>query len=129
MYKRITRRAPAHFSGQQAMHPIMAQIIASRGLCQDQDLDWSLKHLLPAQALSGIAKDLNKMSAKASVKHFSVDGGEGLFRWVALLTGSKNTLKGIGFFLGAFLLDTFGFSSALIILASGLGIVLLTTIR
>ncbi len=88
----------------------------------------SVPYVMAAQALSGIAKDLNKMSAKASVKHFSVDGGEGLFRWVALLTGSKNTLKGIGFFLGAFLLDTFGFSSALIILASGLGIVLLTTI-
>lgn len=88
----------------------------------------TVPYVMAAQALSGIAKDLNKMSAKASVKHFSVDSGDGLFRWVAILTGSKNTLKGVGFFLGAFLLDVCGFSTALLILASGLGVVLLLTL-
>lgn len=88
----------------------------------------TVPYVMAAQALSGIAKDLNKMSAKASVKHFSVDSGEGLFRWVAILTGSKNTLKGVGFFLGAFLLDSLGFSHALMVLASGLGFVLIMTL-
>ena len=87
----------------------------------------TVPYVMAAQALSGIAKDLNKMSAKASVKHFSTDSSESLFRWVAVLTGSKNTLKGVGFFLGALLLDVFGYRSALLILAVGLGIVLIVT--
>lgn len=88
----------------------------------------NVPYVMAAQALSGIAKDLNKMSAKASVKHFATDAGEGLFRWVAVLTGSKNTLKGVGFFLGALLLDVFGFRAALLILSGGLGIVLIATV-
>ncbi|HEY7867301.1 MAG TPA: MFS transporter, partial [Psychromonas sp.] len=49
-----------------------------------------------AQALSGIAKDLNKMSAKSAIKLFVKDEQQGiLYKWVAILTGSKNTLKGI----------------------------------
>ena len=58
-----------------------------------------------AQALSGIAKDLTKMSSKSAVKLVVPDGAVGtLFRWVAILTGSKNALKGVGFFLGGLLL-------------------------
>ncbi len=81
-----------------------------------------------AQALSGIAKDLNKMSAKSSIKTLVSSSNEneyqnGLFRWVAYLTGSKNALKGIGFFLGALLLSTVGFSGAMLIMASVLAIV------
>jgi predicted MFS family arabinose efflux permease len=88
----------------------------------------SVAYVMAAQALSGIAKDLNKMSAKASVKTLVKQGGESkLFRWVALLTGSKNALKGAGFFLGAFLLDVAGFRLALVILAVGLLIVLVAT--
>ena len=57
------------------------------------------------QALSGIAKDLTKMSAKSAVKVLVPKGDEsGLFKWVAVLTGSKNALKGAGFFVGGFLL-------------------------
>src|SRR4051812_48625172 len=57
--------------------------------------------VMAAQALSGIAKDLNKMSAKSAIKLLvSGDQQNQLFKWVALLTGSKNALKGIGFFLG-----------------------------
>lgn len=66
-----------------------------------------------AQALSGIAKDLNKMSAKSAVKLFIPDDSQGrLFKWVAILTGSKNTLKGVGFFLGGALLTLWGFRTA-----------------
>jgi predicted MFS family arabinose efflux permease len=73
----------------------------------------SVGYVMAAQALSGIAKDLNKMSAKASVKLMVVDKEGSLFRWVALLTGSKNALKGVGFFLGGLLLSLFGFQNAL----------------
>lgn len=88
----------------------------------------SVAYVMAAQALSGIAKDLNKMSAKASVKTLVKQGGESkLFKWVAILTGSKNALKGAGFFLGAFLLDLAGFRAALMILAGGLFLVLIAT--
>jgi MFS-type transporter involved in bile tolerance (Atg22 family) len=57
-------------------------------------------YVMAAQALSGIAKDLNKMSAKSSIKLLVPVGAEGkLYQWVAILTGSKNALKGVGFFL------------------------------
>jgi len=79
-----------------------------------------------AQALSGIAKDLNKMSAKSSIKMLvPEDEKSGLFKWVAILTGSKNALKGIGFFLGAFLLSTVGFKSAMWLMAIMLFVVVL----
>ncbi|WP_335342327.1 organoarsenical effux MFS transporter ArsJ [Sedimenticola hydrogenitrophicus] len=87
----------------------------------------SVPYVMAAQALSGIAKDLNKMSAKASVKFMS-GGGEGkLFKWVAILTGSKNALKGAGFFIGAALLESVGFRGALALLAGMLVIVLIAT--
>jgi len=77
-----------------------------------------------AQALSGIAKDLNKMSAKSSIKTLVPNEQQGqLFHWVALLTGSKNTLKGFGFFLGAFLLAVLGFKLAIVVMAVSLVVV------
>ena len=70
-----------------------------------------------AQALSGIAKDLNKMSAKSSIKLVVEGGPDGkLFRWVAGLTGSKNAMKGLGFFLGGLLLLGLGFQGAIYVL-------------
>jgi predicted MFS family arabinose efflux permease len=88
----------------------------------------SVPYVMAAQALSGIAKDLNKMSAKASVKAIVQDGAESvLFKWVALLTGSKNALKGVGFFIGAALLEWLGFRGALALLAVLLSVVLLLT--
>ena len=70
-----------------------------------------------AQALSGIAKDLNKTSAKSSIKFFVDSGTEGkLYQWVAGLTGSKNTMKGLGFFLGGLLLLALGFQGAIAVL-------------
>ncbi len=70
----------------------------------------SVPLVMLAQAMSGTAKDLTKMSSKSYVKLVAPRGDEGgLMRWVAVLTGSKNTLKGVGFFLGGALLSEFGF--------------------
>ncbi|TVU68201.1 organoarsenical effux MFS transporter ArsJ [Pseudoalteromonas distincta] len=81
-------------------------------------------YVMAAQALSGIAKDLNKMSAKSSIKLLVPEGAEGkLYQWVALLTGSKNALKGVGFFLGGLLLTLLEFKGAIILMASLLAIV------
>ena len=89
--------------------------------------------VMSAQALSGIAKDLNKMSAKSAIKFLLPDDAQGrLYLWVARLTGSKNALKGFGFFLGAVLLSTYSFRLAIIVLlglilvAVTLNIILLT---
>ncbi len=74
--------------------------------------------VMSAQAISGIAKDLNKMSAKSAIKSLVAKGQDGkLYRWVALLTGSKNTLKGVGFFMGGLLLALFGFQGAILLMA------------
>ncbi|MDP3518644.1 MAG: organoarsenical effux MFS transporter ArsJ [Pseudohongiella sp.] len=73
----------------------------------------SVAWVMAAQALSGIAKDLNKMSAKSAIKLLVPANAQGkLYRWVALLTGSKNALKGAGFFLGGALLTILGFQGA-----------------
>jgi hypothetical protein len=88
----------------------------------------SVAYVMAAQALSGIAKDLTKMSAKSAIKVIVPDGAEGaLFKWVARLTGSKNALKGVGFFVGGALLASFGFVGALVGMAVALLVVLLTT--
>jgi predicted MFS family arabinose efflux permease len=80
--------------------------------------------VMAAQALSGIAKDLNKMSAKSSVKLLVAhDRQATLYRWVARLTGSKNALKGAGFFLGGVLLTTLGFRGAVLAMAAVLALV------
>jgi len=80
--------------------------------------------VMAAQALSGIAKDLNKMSAKSAVKLLVPAGAEGaLYRWVAALTGSKNALKGAGFFLGGALLELAGFRGAVAAMAAALALV------
>jgi predicted MFS family arabinose efflux permease len=76
--------------------------------------------VMAAQALSGIAKDLTKMSSKSAVKVVAGDGDGALFRMVALLTGSKNALKGVGFFLGAALLSSIGYDAALWAMAAAL---------
>jgi MFS family permease len=75
-------------------------------------------YVMVSQALSGVAKDLTKMSSKSAVKLVAGEGEGRLYRWVALLTGSKNALKGVGFFLGGLLLSTLGFrASVWVILA------------
>ncbi len=80
--------------------------------------------VMAAQALSGIAKDLNKMSAKSTIKLLVPDDQQGqLYKWVAILTGSKNTLKGVGFFLGGLLLTVIGFQGAVLAMAIMLSLV------
>ena len=76
-------------------------------------------YVMASQALSGVAKDLNKMSSKSAVKLVvAADDQASLYRWVAILTGSKNALKGVGFFLGGVLLTLFGFRAAVLTLAT-----------
>ncbi|MDP3848037.1 MAG: organoarsenical effux MFS transporter ArsJ [Pseudomonas sp.] len=85
--------------------------------------------VMAAQALSGIAKDLNKMSAKSSIKLLVPAGEPGrLYQWVAILTGSKNALKGVGFFLGGALLALLGFQGALLLMAAMLGLIWLASL-
>jgi hypothetical protein len=95
----------------------------------------SVIYVMAAQAISGIAKDLNKMSAKGAIRTVVPQtpdeehkGEAQLFRWVAILTGSKNPLKGVGFFLGGVLLTTLGFSAAVGAMAAGLALAFLLTL-
>ncbi|MBX2878731.1 MAG: organoarsenical effux MFS transporter ArsJ [Granulosicoccus sp.] len=111
------------------MHIGMAmQVVALAMLAIDPQF-LTVIYVMCAQALSGIAKDLNKMSAKASVKLLlpGADQNAQLFKWVAILTGSKNSLKGCGFFVGGALLYTVGFQSAVLVLALLLLVVLACT--
>lgn len=85
--------------------------------------------VMAAQALSGIAKDLNKMSAKSAIKSLVADDAQAtLYKWVAFLTGSKNTLKGVGFFVGGALLAWLGFQGAVLAMAVALAMVWLLSL-
>lgn len=96
---------------------VLALVLLSRHT--DTWVEWvSVVYVMGAQALSGVAKDLTKMSSKSAVKLVVGDGS--LFRLVALLTGSKNALKGVGFFLGAGLLGWVGYDTALLWMAAGI---------
>ncbi|ETN93388.1 Major Facilitator Superfamily protein [Gammaproteobacteria bacterium MOLA455] len=89
----------------------------------------NLVYVMVAQALSGIGKDLNKMGAKASIKSLVPADAQGqLYHWIALLTGSKNALKGVGFFLGGWLLATVGFQNAVAVMATALGTMLILSV-
>ena len=95
------------------------QIVALSMLALAPEAWLVVPYVMVSQALSGIAKDLTKMSSKSAVKLVVADGDEGaLFRWVSILTGSKNALKGVGFFLGGLLLTVVGFQTAMLILAA-----------
>jgi len=84
-------------------------------------------YVMLSQAISGIAKYLTKMSSKSAVKLVVPEGDESsLYRWVAVLTGSKNALKGVGFFLGGLMLTLFGFQTSMLILALFVASTLLT---
>ena len=89
----------------------------------------AVAYVMGAQALSGIAKDLTKMSSKSAIKVLIPDAAQGaLFKWVAILTGSKNALKGAGFFLGGVLLAWLGFRGALFAMAAALALVLVASV-
>jgi predicted MFS family arabinose efflux permease len=107
----------------------LAMQVVALALLAAVNRDWgvavSVAYVMTCQSLSGIAKDLTKMSAKSAVKVLVPVGDDSrLFRWVALLTGSKNALKGAGFFLGGVLLSTLGFRGALLAMAGAVLIVL-----
>ena len=110
---------------------IALQIVALLLLTPVND-SWAITLAVPyvmlAQAFSGIAKDLTKMSSKSAIRLVIPQNAQSaLFKWVAILTGSKNSLKGVGFFLGGLLLSAFGYVNALLIMAAGLFVVLLSS--
>ena len=102
---------------------LITQIVALSTLTLLDD-NWStwfaVTFVMILQALSGVAKDLTKMSSKSAVKTVAGDGA--LFRMVAILTGSKNALKGVGFFVGAALLSWIGFDAALWSMSAALAV-------
>lgn len=106
------------------------QVVALVALSQ-LDPAWgitaSVIFVMLVQGVSGVAKDLAKMSAKSAVKILAPTG-QGLFRWVALLTGSKNAVKGVGFLLGAALLALFGFVPSVLAMAAILLVILISVI-
>lgn len=85
----------------------------------------SVAWVVAAQGIAGVAKDLTKTASKSAIKATSEGGSGQLFRWVAWFTGSKNAMKGVGFFLGGLLLDLLGFRPALWAMAAVLALVLL----
>jgi MFS family permease len=85
----------------------------------------SVAFVMAVQGMSGVAKDLAKMSSKSAVKLLAPTEDGGLFRWVAALTGSKNAVKGFGFFLGAALLGLAGFKAAVWGMAVVLAVILI----
>lgn len=96
------------------------------------DGSWAIAIAVPyvmmAQAISGIAKDLTKMSSKSAIRLVIPQSAQSaLFKWVAILTGSKNALKGVGFFVGSLLLAMFGYVNALLIMATGLLLILVSS--
>lgn len=107
------------------------QVLALLALTQ-LDPNWaigaSVAFVMVVQGASGVAKDLAKMSSKSAVKILAPVEGDGLFRWVALLTGSKNAVKGLGFLLGAALLATFGFTTAVLGMAAVLFVILIAVL-
>ncbi|MGY6410168.1 MAG: organoarsenical effux MFS transporter ArsJ [Alkalilacustris sp.] len=107
------------------------QVVALLALAQ-LDPSWALglsvAFVMVVQGASGVAKDLAKMSSKSAVKLLAPKEGDGLFRWVAWLTGSKNAVKGLGFLLGAGLLAGVGFVAAVLGMAAVLSAILLAVL-
>ncbi|RYH08522.1 organoarsenical effux MFS transporter ArsJ [Tropicimonas sp. IMCC6043] len=99
-------------------------LIALANLDPDWMLATSVVYVMLVQGLSGVAKDLAKMSSKSAVKLLAPTTDDGLFRWVAYLTGSKNAVKGIGFLLGTLLLGWVGFTGSVIAMATVLATIL-----
>ena len=86
----------------------------------------SVAWVVVAQGIAGLAKDFTKTASKSAVKATSIEGSGQLFRWVAWFTGSKNAMKGIGFFVGGLLLEVIGFRPALWLMAGLLGVILIS---
>lgn len=106
----------------------IAALVALAQLDPGWSIAASVAFVMAVQGVSGVAKDLAKMSSKSAVKHLAPATGGALFRWVALLTGSKNAVKGLGFFLGAALLALAGFRPAVWGMAGVLAVILLAVL-
>lgn len=105
----------------------IAALVAMTRLDPAWTLAGSVLFVMLIQGVSGIAKDLAKMSSKSAVKVLAPTDVKGaLFRWVALLTGSKNAVKGFGFLLGAALLGMAGFTHSMLGMAAALALVLIS---
>ena len=85
----------------------------------------SVAWVVAAQGIAGLAKDFTKTASKSAIKATSAEGSGQLFRWVAWFTGSKNAMKGIGFFVGGLLLEIMGFRPALWLMAGVIGVIFL----
>lgn len=107
------------------------QIVALLALTR-LDPSWALgasvAFVMVVQGLSGVAKDLAKMSSKSAVKVLAPEDDGGLFRWVAALTGSKNAVKGFGFLLGAALLGALGFDASIWAMTVALALVFVAVV-
>jgi len=84
----------------------------------------SVAWVVAAQGIAGMAKDFTKTASKSAIKATAAEGSGQLFKWVAYFTGSKNAMKGLGFFVGGLLLDVIGFKPALWLMAALIGVVL-----
>lgn len=83
----------------------------------------SVAWVVAAQGMAGLAKDFTKTASKSAIKATSADGSGQLFKWVAYFTGSKNAMKGVGFFFGGLLLEALGFRGALWLMAASIGVI------
>lgn len=101
----------------------LAAMLALTQLDPSWSVSASVVFVMCVQGLSGVAKDLAKMSSKSAVKTLAPSGDGALFKWVAVLTGSKNAVKGLGFLLGAALLGGLGFQGAILAMAGALAVV------
>ena len=102
----------------------IAALLALAGLDPSWPVLTSVIFVMAVQGASGVAKDLAKMSSKSAVKLLAPEGDGTLFRWVAILTGSKNAVKGFGFLLGALLLGWVGFIPSILAMAAVLTAIL-----
>jgi predicted MFS family arabinose efflux permease len=98
------------------------------GLLSALSPDWtatmSVAWVVLSQGVCGVAKDLTKTASKSAIKVTAGEASGQLFKWVAWFTGSKNAMKGVGFFLGGLLLDQLGFRGSLWAMAGLLALIL-----
>ena len=110
----------------------LATQVAGLSMLSALDPSWgeraSVAWVVVAQGISGVAKDLTKTACKSAIKLTAAAASGTLFHWVAWFTGSKNAIKGLGFFVGGGLLGLVGFRPALWLMAAGLGAVLAATL-
>lgn len=102
--------------------------IAGLFLLSALDPGWSatlsIAWVVIAQGIAGLAKDFTKTASKSAIKATAGGASGQLFRWVAWFTGSKNAMKGVGFFVGGLLLQAAGFRGALWLMALGIAVIL-----